>query len=134
VQVNTGVNITKFLRRDGLDRPQSGNLVDTSDASSRFNSTDLGSYGGDKVTLKLYRDSISGSDTAWPLFPKGVRGFLIVLPWGTAGGSPAAGDRVEVYQSAVNVRAMAAIADNQAQMFSVELATVSPPNDDATLV
>src|SRR5689334_9599585 len=68
VQINTGTNITKFLKRDGLDLPQTGNVMDTSDASSRQNSTDLGTFGGDKGSANLYRDSITGNDTAWPLF------------------------------------------------------------------
>lgn len=133
VQVNTGVNITPFMRRDGLSRPQSGNLVDTSDASSKFNSTDLGTFGGDKITLKLYRDSLVASDTAWPLFLNGKRGFLIVFPFGLAGATPAAGDRCEVYQVAVNTRPMNDIADNTPNLFSPDLAVVSPPNMDAAL-
>jgi hypothetical protein len=134
VQVNTGTNITAFLRRDGLARPQSGNTVDISDAGSLFNKTGLGTYGGDKATLQLYRDSVSGSDTAWPLFAQGSYGFLCILPFGTAGASPAAGDRAEIWQVAVLNRSMANIADNDAQRFSCDLAVINPPNDSATLV
>lgn len=133
-QVNTGTNITAFLRRDGLARPQSGNTIDISDASSLFNKTGLGTYGGDKTTLTLYRDKISGSDTAWPLFVQGSYGFLVILPFGTAGASPAAGDRCEVWQVAVTNRSMANIADNDAQRFTCDLAVLQPPNDNATLV
>lgn len=133
-QVNSGVEITKWMRKDGLKRPQTGNTIDISDASSRFNSTDLGSFGGDKGSFKGYRDSASGSDGAWPLFAPGSRGFLVVLPFGTAGGSPAAGDRCEVYQTAVVARSMDDTADNTAQTFSSDLAFVAQPNTDATLV
>jgi len=35
--------------------PADRQLVDTSDASNRFNSTDLGTFGGDKLTLNLLR-------------------------------------------------------------------------------
>jgi hypothetical protein len=133
-QVNTGTNVTAFLRRGTLALPQSGNLVDTSDASSKFNSTDLGTFGGDKATATMYRDSVSGSDTAWPLFAEGLRGFLIVLPWGTAGASPAAADRCWVYQMACNVRTPLPGAENDPILFSVEWAITSPPNKDATLV
>lgn len=133
-QVNTGTNVVKFMKRGGLQIPQTGNLVDTSDASSRFNSTDLGTFGGDKLTLNLLRDSASGVDTAWPLFASGLRGFLIPLWWGTAGASPAAGDRCSVYQCAVNTRTIVPGADNDAISFTIEFAVTSPPNDDATLV
>lgn len=132
VQINTGTDITKFLRRDGLQTPQSGNVMDTSDAASRQNSTDLGTFGGDKLTLKLYRDTVSGNDSAWPLFARGNRGFLVPLRFGIAGSSPAAGDRCEVYQVAVNSRSNDPIAENQPSIFTVEFAVVAL-NDSATL-
>lgn len=131
-QVNTGTDITKFLRRDGLTTPSSGNVMDTSDASSRQNSTDLGTFGGDKGSLKLYRDSIAANDTAWPLFKGGNRGFLVVLRFGTAGASPAAADRAEVYQVAVVTRQSDPIAENSPTTFSCDLAFVAT-NDNATL-
>lgn len=134
VQINTGTNIMKFLKRGSLAIPQTGNLVDTSDASSRFNSTDLGTFGGDKLTSNFLRDSVAANDTAWPLFLSGKRGFLVPMWWGSAGASPAAGDRCSVYQVAVNTRTLVPGAENDAQMFTVEFAVVSPPNDDATLV
>jgi hypothetical protein len=133
-QVNTGTNVTSLLRRDGLARPQSGNTIDISDASSLFNKTGLGTFGGDKVTVQFYRDKITGSDIAWPLLAQGSYGFFIILPFGTAGGSPAAGDRCEVWQVAVANRSMSNIADNDAQRFSCDLAVIQPPNDNATLV
>jgi len=133
-QINTGVDITKFLRRGTLQTPQSGNLVDTSDASSRFNSTDLGTFGGDKLTATFYRDSATGTDTCWPLLASGLRGFLAVIAWGTAGASPAAADRLWVYQTAVNTRTPLVGAENDPILFSVEFAVTSPPNLDATLV
>jgi hypothetical protein len=133
-QVNTGTNLTGLLRRDGLARPQSGNTIDISDAGSLFNKTGLGTYGGDKVTVQFYRDSATGADIAWPLMAQGNYGFFIVLPFGTAGASPAAGDRCEVWQVGVLNRSMANIADNDAQRFSCDLAVVGIPNDNATLV
>lgn len=133
VQVNTGINLTPFLRRDGLKRPQSGNTVDTSDASSKFNSTDLGTFGGDKLTLGLYRDSIHANDTAYPLFVPGSRGFLVEFPAGIAAATPAAADRCNVFQCATISRPLNDIADNAANMFSPELAVVAPPNMDVAL-
>lgn len=132
-QVNTGTNIVKFLRRDGLDTPQTGNVMDTSDAASRKNSSDLGTFGGDKAGLDLYRDSVSGTDTAYPLFAQGLRGFLIVLRFGTAGASPAAGDRCEVYQCAIVARTPVKTAENVPNMFHVDIA-IQDSNDNATLV
>jgi hypothetical protein len=129
----TAVDITRFLKRDGLELPQSGNVMDTSDASSRQNSTDLGTFGGDKGTLNLYRDSIEASDLAWPLFAQGLRGFLLPFWFGLAGDDPAAGDRCGAAQCAIVSRSMDKTAENQANSFSVDLAIVAY-NDDATLV
>lgn len=132
VQVNTGTEITALLRRDGLSRPQTGNVMDTSDLGSRTNSTDLGTVGGDKGSLKAYRDSVSGSDTAWPLLKQGLRGFLVVFPFGTAGASPAAADKCEVYQFAVVSRSMVDPGDNVPTYFTSELAFPTM-NQDAVL-
>lgn len=132
VQVNTGTDITKFFRRDGLKTPQSGNVMDTSDASSKQNSTDLGTYGGDKNTVSLYRDDVTANDTAWPLFAQGKRGFLVIFRFGTASATPAAADRCEVYQVGVVNRAMADVAENVPHYFSCDL-SVQASNQDATL-
>lgn len=133
-QVNTGTNVTPFLRRDGLTVPQSGNVVDVADASSRFNKTGLGTYGGDALELKLYRDSTSASDTAWPLFAQGLYGFLIVFRFGTAGALPAALDKCEVYQCGVISREMAQIGENDPQMFTVNLAILNLNDAGTALV
>jgi hypothetical protein len=134
VQINTGVDITRFLRRGSLATPQSGNLVDTSDAASRSNTTDLGTFGGDKLTANFYRDSIAANDTCWPLMAQGLRGFLAVFWFGTAGATPAAGDRLSLYQAAVNTRTPQMGAENDPLIFAVEWATPGTPNTDATLV
>lgn len=133
-QVNTGTDVMRFLKRGTLAIPQTGNLSDIADASSKFNSTDLGTFGGDKMTANFLRDSIPAADTAWPLFAPGLRGFLLPFWWGWAGSTAAAGDRCSVYQCAVVTRTMVPGADNDPIMFTVEWAVTSPPNDDATLV
>lgn len=132
-QITSGTNITPFMRRDGLTTPQSGNVVDVSDASSRFNKTGLGTYGGDAAELKLYRDSTSASDTAWPLFKQGLYGFLVVFRFGTAAAAPASGDKCELYRCGVISREMAQIADNDPEMFTVSLGILDLNDDGVAL-
>lgn len=132
VQINSGVNITGMLRRDGLTTPQSGNTMETSDLGSRTNSTDLGTNGGDKATLKPYRDDVSVKDIAWPLFAGGKRGFLCVARTGIAGATPAAGDKFEIYQCGVINRSPIDPADNTPTYFSSDL-SVAAMNQDAVL-
>jgi hypothetical protein len=131
-QINSGTDVTAWLRRDGLSLPQTGNVMDTSDMASRTNSTDLGTVGGDKATVKFHRDSIEANDDAWPLFAQGERGFLVVFRLGIAGASPAAADRCEVYQSAVISRSPIDPADNVPAGFSADLA-IQASNQDAVV-
>lgn len=133
-QIISGTDVTPYLRRGTLALPQTGNLSDTSDAASKFNSTDLGTFGGDKATANFLRDSVLANDVAWPLFAEGLRGFLIPLWWTPSGQAPVAADRGAVYQAAVNTRTIVPGAENDPIMFTVEWAITSPPNTDATLV
>lgn len=131
VQVNTGVRIDTFMRRDGRSIPQSGATIDIADAGSSFNKRGLGTYGGDDAELKLYRDSTSGADTMYPLFKQGLYGFLIVFPFGTAGATPAAADKVEVYRMGIVARENSPRAENDPQIITVKLAILDL-NDDLT--
>lgn len=144
-ELGTGaVKLTPFLTRDGLKTPATGNTIDLSDASSRFNKTGPGSYGGDAAELTCFRDSKSANDIAWTTLPPGTVGYLVVARFGwnqdagtdgvgTAASTPTAGDRCEVYPVTVISRAMADTADNEASKFSVTLAITDEPAFDAVV-
>lgn len=133
--LSTGVAITGYLRRDGISAPMSGNTIDISDAASRKNKQGIGTFGGDKASLKLYRDSVVASDTMWPLFAQGLYGFLVVFRFGIAGASPAVGDRAtDIFQCGVTARSNADIAENDPQMFTAELAILDWNDNGVALV
>ena len=142
-ELSDGTDLTGFLTRDGLKTPATGNTVDISDASSLFNSTAPGSYGGDAAELTCYRDTLDTNDTAWNALPRGTTGYLVVARAGWAqsettgigsnDGTPTDGDRCEVYPVTVISRAMADTADNEASKFTVSLAITQEPADDAAV-
>jgi hypothetical protein len=142
-ELTGGTDLTGFLTRDGLKTPATGNTVDISDASSLFNSTAPGSYGGDAAELTCYRDTLAANDTAWTALARGTTGFLVVARngfgqdtdtgQGTNSGTPATGDRCEVYPVTVISRAMADTADNEASKFVVSLAITQEPADSAVV-
>jgi hypothetical protein len=129
-EINAGVDLTPWLTRDGLDTPQGGSTVDVAGASSRYNATQSGSYGGDPISATFFRDTVAGSDTAWATLPRGTAGYFVI---GRFGLTPAAGERVEVWEINVISRAMVAIADNEAQRFVASMAVPSEPNDAAVV-
>jgi hypothetical protein len=142
-ELTGGTDLTGFLTRDGLKTPATGNTVDISDASSLFNSTAPGSYGGDAAELTCYRDTLGTNDTAWTALERGTIGFLVVARagWGqsattgigTNDGTPTAADRCEVYPVTVISRAMNDTADNEASKFTCSLAITAEPADDAVV-
>lgn len=126
------VDLTGYLRQDGLNRSQQAALVDTATALDLFDTTDIGTRSG-KFELTLYRDD--ETDGAWEALPIGTRCFLVVAPFGFTGvaGAPLAGDNVEVWKIAVSDRSNAQIGKDAAQTFTVTCAVVSPPKDDAVV-
>jgi hypothetical protein len=136
-EINAGTDLTSKLTRDGLDRPLDGQSIDTADVSNGHNNTAPGSFGGQGVTGKFLRDTVSGSDTAWTTLTRLASGYLVVRPFGGSTGASgdafAAGQRVEVWPSVVNTRKPIPIADNEAQKFEAKFDVTSAPNLDAVV-
>lgn len=128
-EIAAGTELTGFLRRDGLSTPASGNTIDVSDVSDRYNSTGTGTYGGDPITATFYRDSVSGDDDAWTALPRDTTGYFVISRFGGV----TATKRVEVWPIEVIAREMNDIADNEAQRFTVTCAVPTPPNDAAVV-
>ena len=128
--LTSGINLTPFLTRDGLDTPLSGSTMDVAGVDSRYNSTARGSYGGDPVTVTCFRDS--DADIAYETLTPETDGYLLVFRFGLAAeGVPAAGDMAEVWPIEVISRAPLSIADNQAQRFTSQCSVPTPPVTDA---
>lgn len=136
-ELTTGVDLTPWMTRDGLNTPLDGSTIDVAGANNRYNSTASGSYGGQPVTAKFFRDSVSASDTAWSTLPPQTQGYLVVRRFGGATNSSSdafvAAQKVEVWPIDVLSRNPVAIADNEAQKFEVSCAVPTPPTMSATV-
>lgn len=132
------VRLTPWLLRDTLPAPQAGNEVDTSDMSSKQDTSASGTFKAGPIAPGFHRDSVAEDDVAWDTLPRGTAGFLVIARFGWGAGTeddpePQAGDRCEVWPINVLTRAMSDPAVNTSQRF---VATCSVPgriDDDATV-
>jgi hypothetical protein len=134
-EINAGVDLTAFLQRDGLKTPKKGNTVDIADISDPYNSTSPGTYGGDPITLGLFRDDTT--DTAWTTLlpvsagaPNGTSGAFVIRRFGGSTVAIAAGHKVEVWPVSV-ISAENNDTGETPTAFTVTCAVTSPPNDRA---
>ena len=130
--LNTNVDLTSFCR--GVPSiPETGNTADTSNLSSGFNSRQAASYGGDNITLEMYRDNLT--DTAFDTLTRGLQGHLVVAWDGLAtAGTFAIGDDVWVYECTVISRGAGVAGRDEVNFFVSEMAITNPPAEKFTLV
>ena len=83
-ELNAGTDLTGFIVDNGLDIPESGRTVDSSDGSSRRDKTVAGTYGGDEGSVEFHREKPAAQDTAWATLPRSTAGYLAVAPYGLA--------------------------------------------------
>jgi hypothetical protein len=127
-QINAGVDLTRWLRQDGLNRAVTGNTTDVADATDTFDKTELGTYSAN-VEITFLRDSEAVNDVAFNTLQRGTRGYIVVAGGGwTGGGTTAvAGDRCEVWDVVVSSTGAEAEGPNKAQVFKVNFATPDAP-------
>lgn len=128
VQINAGVDLTPWLRQDGLNRTVTANETDTADARDTFNRSDIGTYDA-TCEVTFLRDSVAGTDTAFTTLPRGTRGFLVVAPFGWAGAATTAtaADRCEVWTGVVTALGPETEGANKAQVIKVTFALPDAP-------
>lgn len=133
-ELGSGVDLTPWLTRDGLSTPRTGNTLDVAGVDSLYNATARGSFGGDPISVTLFRDNDSDNDDGWDTLTDITDGFLVVFRFGTSGESgPADGDRCEVWPIEVISRSMQDIANDTAQRFQAQCAVPVPPADSAVV-
>lgn len=130
-EVTAGTDLTPLLTRDGLTTPLDGSTIDIAGANSRYNATASGSYGGQPITLKCFRDSVTGSDTAYVTLPRQTQGFFVIRQFGGATKKSAdpilAAQKVDTWPIDVLSRTNEPIADNEARKVSFQLAITAEP-------
>lgn len=131
-ELNAGVDLTSFLPDGGLATPLDGSIVDIADMSTKFNATAPGTFGGQPVSIELYRDD--AVDTAWTTLVRGFVGFGAVARFAlSTPGTWAIGDQVDVWPISVVTRNPADLVRNEAQRFTSESAATAEPTEDFIL-
>ncbi len=128
--ITAGVDLTPQLRRDGLTTPRSGSTIDASDAASRVGKTAPGNIDPTVITLRFHRDSVTGTDTAWPTLVEDAAGHIVVRRFGGSAVAAAAAQKGETYKGSVISREMQPIGD-ETQNFMVQF-SVEDSSQDAT--
>ncbi len=131
--LTAGVPLTAHLGRSGLTTPRSANTMDISDAFSKQNKSGRGTKGGEQLSLTFFRDSVTGSDTAWSTLTEATDGYLVVRRFGGPAVAWAATQKVEVYPIEVISREMQPIAENTPQQFVATCAVPAETQQDATV-
>jgi hypothetical protein len=134
IQVNAGVDLTPWLRQDGLNRTMSGNETDTADARDTFNRSDIGTYDA-TLECTFLRDTDEAEDDAFTTLPRGTRGYMVVAPfgWATGGLVAVADDRCEVWPAVVSSRGPESEGANKAQVIKIIFALPDTPELEAVV-
>ena len=128
-ELNAGTFLTGFLTDGGLATPLDGSIVDSADMGSAFNKTASGTFGGQPLTLELFRDD--AADTAWNTLTRGVVGFITIARFGLATpGTYAIADVVDIWTIDVVTRNPVDVARNEMQRFGAEMAVTAVPTED----
>lgn len=130
-ELNAGTRLSSFIR-GGVSADFAGNLVDSGDLTSAFNSTVAGTYGGGINTISgLMRDDTA--DTAWTTLPRGTAGFLAIQVGTSTGATWATGDIVDgVFAVEVVSRHYPDLTRDALVTFDVDYAITAAPSYGAT--
>jgi hypothetical protein len=107
------------------------NPIDTPDMGSSFVSKIPGEDTVDTSSFRFYEDK--SSNPIRTVLAKGTNGYIVFFPSGTAGASPAAGDKTETWPVTVASNARTYSAGNEAASYMVVLSNTAAPSD-GTLV
>ena len=108
VELGAAVFISGFVPDGGIDIPESGNVADTSDITWKRDTNIDGTYGGDLITMELYRGLTT--DTAWDMLIRGSLHYLayadkaIATPSRPGPAAFTAGDIVSLFEIRVVTR------------------------------
>jgi hypothetical protein len=103
----------------------SNNPIDTPDMSTAFVNKIPGEDSVDDSNIVFYEDDTT--DTLRTSQAKGTNGYIVTFPKGTAGASPAAADKAEVWPVTIASNSRQYTADNEAAKFQVVYAITAPP-------
>lgn len=129
-EVNAGTNMTPQIAEiNGFTF--TNNPIDTPDMATAFVSKIPGEDTVDSSNIMFYED-----DTTNPIqtaLAKGNSGYVVIFYKGTAGASPAAADKAEVWPAQIASNARQYTAANEAAKYNVVFTLTAQPTINATL-
>lgn len=126
-EINAGTDLTPWLTPDGLTTNLNGSTIDVQAANSRYKATAPGSFGGDPITAKFFRDD--ATDTAYTTLPRLATGYFVIRRMGpTSATAFAAAQKVEVWPITVITANPMSTTDNEAQKFEVSCSVQPAPS------
>ena len=131
-ELGAGTELSTLLTKDGLQTPDTQNMVDSSTLADTFDAQVVGSWGG-SITLTGFRNSTDADDDLWNLAVYGTNGYLVIrrgLPYDTAW---TAAQKVEVYPAEFHEPVMNQTGANEEARFTVGCAVTSQPSKRATV-
>lgn len=130
-ECNAGTDLTTFIRTLP-DIPRTANLVDVATLDSKFEKRQVGTRGGDVISMEILRDNTT--DTAYTTLAEDTAGYLIVARKGLAtAGTFATSDVIDVYPVTVASVADGSPGRNDPDFSVVELAVTSDPSRNQTI-
>ena len=130
-ELNAGVDLSTFVR-NMPDIPRTLNLVDVATIDSKFEKRQVGTRGGDQITLEILRDD--SADTAYTTLAEDTVGYLVLGRKGIAtAGTWAASDEADVFTCTVGSVADGTPGRNDPDHAIVSMVVTADPNRGVTV-
>lgn len=125
-ELNAGTDLTTFVRNMPT-LPRGLNLVDVATLDSKYEKRQVGTRGGDQLTIEILRDD--ATDTGYTTLTEDTAGFLVVARKGLAtAGTFAIGDEVDVYPATIGAVEDGTPGRNDPDFSNVNLVATDDPN------
>jgi hypothetical protein len=130
-ELNAGTDLTGYVRNIPT-LPRGLNLVDVATLDSKYEKRQVGTRGGDELSVEFLRDDVT--DTAYTTLTEDTAGFLVVARKGLATpGTFATGDKVDVYPATVGSVEDGVPGRNDPDFSTARLVATQDPNRDYSL-
>ena len=130
-EANGGTDLTSFIRTLP-DIPRTGNTVDVAVLSSKFEARQVGTRGGDTISMEILRDDVT--DTAYTTLVEDVSGYLLVARKGLAtAGTFATADSLDVFPVTVLSVADSSPGRNDPDSAVVQFVVTDDPDRNQTI-
>lgn len=112
--------------------PRNANTVDVAVLASKYEARQVGTRGGDLLSMRLLRDTTT--ETALAAVAEDNEGYLVVARKGLAAPVTfAVGDEVDVYPSTVASNADGTPGRNEADFMEIQMVATADPNRQYTI-